>query len=301
VPSASFEPPRKLGVGFPFLPSLPTAFYSRGDLIDFVEISPDTLCREQRDGNELSLVFIPALLEKAMEATAGLPIVVHGVELSIGSVSGWNSAYLDMLDTFFGRRSFVWHSEHLGFQVAASPHGPINAGVPLPIPFTREALDLIVPRAATLSRRYGVPFLLENTVYYLPQLPSDDGRDEIAFLNDLVERSGCGLLLDLFNLYCNGLHHGFDPTAVLDRLRLDRVVEIHIAGGATHENFLLDSHSEVVPDSVWNLLEHVVPRTPNLAGIVYEVLDEAFANVGVEQAYAELHRAKAIWRKCSTS
>ena len=132
--------------------------------------------------------------------------------------------------------------------------------MPLPVPFTNAALDLIAPRAEALVRRYDVPFLLENSVYYLPGLPADDGRDEVAFLNDLVERSGCGLLLDLFNFHANALHHGFDAWKALDRLRLDRVVEIHVAGGSSHDGFLLDSHSEVVPEAVWDLLEEVVPR-----------------------------------------
>jgi uncharacterized protein (UPF0276 family) len=292
-----FRPPRKLGVGFPYLSTVPTAFYARRDRIDFVEIGPDTLCRETGQ-NPPRLAFVPGLLAKALETTAGLPIVVHGVELSIGSACGWNEDYVEILDGFHARQPFVWHSEHLGFLVAEGLDGkPMNTGVPLPVPFTRAALDMLVPRAEALTRRYGVPFLLENTVHYLPELPADEGRDEVTFLNDLVERSGCGLLLDLYNLYCNGLHHGFDPREALDRLRLDRVVEIHLAGGDSHDGFLLDSHSEIVPEPVWRLLEYVAPRTPHLAGIVFELLDEAFANVGVEEAYRQLQRAKQIWNQ----
>jgi uncharacterized protein (UPF0276 family) len=297
-----FQGPRQLGVGFPYLPTLPADFYARRDLLDFVEVSPDLLCREEDHGAPPRLAFVPQLLESALAATADLPVVVHGVELSIGSETGWNEGYIAILDRFHRQRPFVWHSEHLGFLLAESPDGKtISAGVPLPLPFTSAALDLIVPRAAALVRRYGVPFLLENSVYYLPGLPADEGRDEVDFLNELVDRSGCGLLLDLFNFYANALHHGFDALGALDRLRLDRVVEIHIAGGSTHDGFLLDSHSEVVPEPVWHLLDEVVPRTPHLGGIVFELLDEAFANVGEEEAVRQLERVRQVWTNRNTS
>jgi uncharacterized protein (UPF0276 family) len=107
----------------------------------------------------------------------------------------------------------------------------LHVGVQLPLPFTEEALAVVAPRATALTARYGVPFLLENTTYYLPGLLTDGGRDEVAFLNDLTERSGCGLLLDLYNLHCNAVNFGFDAVEALSRLRLDRVVEIHVAGG----------------------------------------------------------------------
>jgi uncharacterized protein (UPF0276 family) len=300
--SPRFLPPRKLGVGFPYLSNVPVEFYDRRDLLDFVEVTPELLCREVGHGEPMRLDFVPDQLEKALRATARLPVVVHGVELSIGSESGWSEAYIEVLDRFHRQQPFVWHSEHLGFMLAETPEGKtFNAGVPLPLPFTSAALDLIVPRALALGRRYDVPFLLENSVYYVPDLPADEGRDEVAFLNDLVERSGCGLLLDLFNFHANALHHGFDAWDALDRLRLDRVVEIHVAGGSSHDGFLLDSHSEVVPEPVWSLLEAVVPRAPHLAGIVFELLDEAFDNVGTEETCRQLRRVKQIWGRRDVS
>src|SRR5262249_25519710 len=168
-------------------------------------------------------------------------------------------------DAPHGLQPSAWHSEHLAFLSTAAPGGPVvPTGVPLPLPFTDEALDLVAPRAAALGKRYGVPFLLENFTYYLPDLPRDHGWDEVAFLNALTERSGCGLLLDLYNFHCNALNLRFDPIEALGRLDLSRVVEIHVAGGAVHEGFLMDVHSRVVPEPVWELLDWVVPRAPNL-------------------------------------
>ena len=135
--SPRFLPPRKLGVGFPYLANLPAEFYERRDLLDFVEVTPELLCREVGHGELPRLDFVPDQLEQVLRATAGLPVVVHGVELSIGSESGWSEAYIEVLDRFHRQQAFVWHSEHLGFMLAETPDGKtINAGVPLPVPFT---------------------------------------------------------------------------------------------------------------------------------------------------------------------
>jgi uncharacterized protein (UPF0276 family) len=183
--------------------------------------------------------------------------------------------------------------------LAEHPNGDrFHTGVPLPLPFTQDAVDVVAPRADRLARRYGVPFLLENAVWYLPDLPADPGWDEVTFLNRLVEQSSCGLLLDLFNLYCNSVNLGFDFYQALSRLHLERVVEVHVAGGRTEGAFLLDSHSERIPGPVWEALEWVVRRAPNLGGIVYEVLEQAFDPLGVEAMRSELEGVRAIWARC---
>lgn len=293
-----FTPAVKLGVGFPYQPGLRAAIEVCRDLIDFFELSPDLLCDERITEGGRTLVYRPALLDDALSCCAEHSLVVHGLGLSIGSVSGWEEGYLRILDELHTRREFIWHSEHLGFMTTRDATGqPMHTGVPLPLPFTEEALDLIVPRAESLCRRYGVPFLIENLTYYLPHLPADGGRDEIDFLNDIVERSGCGLLLDLYNLYCNSVNFRFDAKEALARLRLDRVVQIHVAGGTTHDGFMLDVHSDLVPEPVWDLLDWVLPRAPNLSGVVYELLEQALRIVGVEGIRRELERAHAVWNK----
>lgn len=293
-----FVPPSWLGVGFTYQQGLQKSMGAGWDLIDFFELTPDLLCQERSVHGERVLDYRQDLLADALRGTADRPTVVHGLGLSIGSASGWNESYLRILDTLHARQPFIWHSEHLAFVLANSPDGrSSHTGVPLPLPFTEEALDLIVPRAAALGERYGTPFLIENFTYYLPDLPADGGRDEVAFLNDLTERSGCGLLLDLYNFYCNAVNFGFDPFAALARLRLDRVVEIHVAGGAVHDGFWMDVHSRAVPAPVWQLLEWVVPRAPHLAGIVYEVMEQAVPLIGIDAICRQLERIHAVWEK----
>ncbi|MBL8205294.1 MAG: DUF692 family protein [Blastocatellia bacterium] len=288
--------PTPLGVGFTWQPDLKTALGPGWGLLDFLEISPDVLCREMITNGTRHLAYQPDLLQAALGSTSELPVVIHGLGLSIGSTTGWSEEYLRILDEFAQHQSFRWHSEHLAFMLTTMPDGtPLHTGIPLPMPFTDEAIDLIAPRATALGERYGVPFLLENLTYYLPGLPAEKGRDEIAFLNDLTAQSGCGLLLDLYNFYCNAVNFGFDPFEALSRLRMESVIEIHLAGGAAHDGFLTDIHTREVPEPVWELLEFVAPRAVNLAGIVYEVMEPAVPLLGAKRLTQQLARVRQIW------
>jgi uncharacterized protein (UPF0276 family) len=291
----TFVAPERLGIGCSLLPSLSGVIAELTDVIDFVELGPDTLCREVGRGRHATMCFVPDLLEEVLHATRDLPTVVHGVELSIGTASGWNDAYVEVLDEWRSRRSFPWHSEHIGFLFTRRGERVCHAGVPLPLPFTREAVTLVAGRARTIGDRYGVPFLLENAAYYLSDLPHDKGWDEATFLSELAAASDCGLLLDLFNLYVNATNHGLDPIGLLERMPLERVVEVHVAGGDAADGFLLDSHSGAVPEPVWALLEWLLPRAPNVAGVVFEVLESHFPRVGPAVMRRELTRLREVW------
>jgi uncharacterized protein len=281
-----------LGIGLPFHGQLPPEIYS-GGVIDFVEVTPEVFCRERR-GNALEL--LPDRVAHAREICAALPMVVHGVELSIGSAHGCNTAYLDMLDRFQACWPFLWHSEHLGFQTIGEDAHTLNTGVPLPMPATVEAAELVAGRSATIVARYGVPFLLENAAHYLPDMPSDpEIGDDAGLMNAICDRGGCLQLLDLHNVWCNAVNHHHDPFTVIDRMRLERVGEIHVAGGSWHEGLWMDAHDSCVPEQVWELLEYTLPRAPLAGGVVFEVLDEHIAALGADLIVEQLTRARSIW------
>src|ERR1700730_7190483 len=298
---ARSEAPRllaPLGIGFPYIPVLAPELY-QARVLDFVEIVPETLCREWRDRGS-SIDLVPAQMERAKTICGGLPIVVHGVELSIGSAHGWNAAYLQMLDAFQKLWPFLWHSEHLGFQTfAGQDQMPSNIGVPLPLPFTSEVARLVAERCAEIRRRYEVPFLLENPAYYLADLPCDpDIGDEIELMNRISEPGNCGYLLDLHNLYCNAINHKFDAFAAVDRIKLERVLEIHVAGGSWLDGFWMDAHDGRVPERVWELLEYTLPRCPNVAGVVFEILEPYALRLGIEAITEELEHGREVWLRC---
>lgn len=287
-----------LGIGLPYFQQLPPEIYN-GGVVDFVEVTPETLCRERRGGR---LELLPNRLKRAQDVCGAVPIVVHGVELSIGSAHGCNSTYLEMLDRFQNLWPFQWHSEHLGFQTIGEDAHTLNTGVPLPMPATVEAAQLVAGRSAAIKQRYGVPFLLENAAHYLPELPSDpEIGDDVGLMNAICEHGGCLQLLDLHNIWCNAVNHHLDPYAMIDRMRLDRVGEIHVAGGSWQEGFWMDAHDSGVPEPVWELLEYTLPRTPQVGGVVFEVLEVHVPRLGTDLIVNELGRARDIWNRCRPS
>lgn len=297
APAAPAPYPARLSVGFPYLPSFPVEFYACSDAgLDFVELTPEVLCRERREGTTRRLELVEPALQRAQRACGDLPIVVHGVELSIGSAHAWNEAYVAMLDDLRVRWPFRWHSEHLGFQtVPDGSGGSRETGVPLPLPFTTEAADLVAARARLLRERFACPFLLEPPAHYFRCL-GNPVEEEPWFLRRVLETSGCGLLLDLHNLYCNAINYGVDPATYLAALPLAYTVEIHIAGGAWKDGYLMDSHSERVPPAVWDLLHQALASAPQVSGVVYEILEETSAHLTPEAAARELEIARACWR-----
>jgi uncharacterized protein (UPF0276 family) len=118
---------------------------------------------------------------------------------------------------------------------------------------------------------------------------------------DFLRSTGCFMLLDLHNIYCNALNHGINPFATIDKLPLDRVLEIHIAGGASRDGFWMDGHNGSVPEPVWELLEYTLPRTPNVAGVVFEMLDEFAVRFGADAIGRELLRSNEIWNRYRAS
>ena len=289
--------PGPRGVGFGCDLTLPGALYT-ADLLDFVEITPEILHHEDHAGGRKRLVPDRARFDAARRRCGDLPIAVHGVELSIGSAHGMHIPCLLMMDEFQREWPFLWYSEHLHFQTIRDDNGTVmNTGVPLPLPATREAAELVARRAALIQRRYGVPFLLENPAHYLSDLPADpEIGDEFGLMNRITALSGCGQLLDLHNLYCNATNFHFDPATALNRINLDRVGEIHIAGGSWHDGFYMDAHNGRVPEPVWDLLEHTLSRAPWIQGVVFEVLEVYLDRLGPDAIAAELERARAIWR-----
>jgi uncharacterized protein (UPF0276 family) len=288
-----------LGVGFPYVSTLPPAFYRSGE-IDFVEVTPEALCRPSDDGAGMELRLVPERVERARATCHDLPVVVHGAEPSIGSVHACNDAYLELLDGLHRRWPFRWHSEHLGLRAPPGDSHLSEVDVRLPLPATYEAAELVAEHSAGIGERYGVPFLLENPAYYLSTaLPAADPglHDDIDLLSTIMTLSGCHQLLDLHTIYCNALTRQVDPRALLARVPLGRVIEIHVAGEATRAGFRTGDLNARVPDAVWQLLEYVLPRAPNAAGIVVEIPEHFAPRLGTAAIRAELARARAIWNR----
>lgn len=284
-----------LGVGLAYQAPLAHLIETDGDDIDFIEVVPDILW------TDLGPAALPRHLddEASIQALTCLrgqrPLIAHSIGLSIGSAAALDHAHLAQIQRWWQRFDFPWHSDHLAFHLAQHEGHTMNVGITLPLPRERETLDLLVPRIHAVQQSVPVPFLLENNVYYfdIPQAEMDEAR----FLNTLCRESGCGLVLDLHNLYTNARNHGFDAGALLTEIELEHVGEIHVAGGMELDGFYLDAHSDVVPEPVWALLEWALPRCPNLGGVVFELFGSWFDSVGEARVRAQMRQLKALWRQ----
>jgi len=214
-------------------------------------------------------------------------IIVHGIGLSIGSHSGWSDRYLQLLDELLAHVDIAWHSEHLGYTIVDGE----NIGTMLAMPKTREALDMLAERILAIQDRYRQPFLVENIIHMLPDCPGD--YSDAGFLNALVDRTGCGLLLDVYNLECDAHNHGFDTEAFLAELDLTRVREVHVACGSNYRGFLLDAHSKTTRESTIELARRVIELAAGSVQVVtYELLREAVPMLGHDVIVDELRRLR---------
>lgn len=182
----------------------------------------------------------------------------------------------------------AWHSEHLGFT-------HVNGrflGTMLCLPRTEEALDLLTQRARAIVERYPLPFLLEHVVNLLPDPPAS--MSEADFLNQLAYASGCGLLLDAYNLECHAHNQGSHLGDFLAELDLGLVGEIHVAGGYERDGLKLDIHSRPSGASTRALLAEVLPCCPHVRAVVYEVMAQAVPTLGHQAWAEELHVLRSV-------
>jgi len=222
------------------------------------------------------------------------PLVLHATGLSLGSAEVDDPEYLDHLADWSRRHAAWWLSDHLSFSQVRSAGGRVHhAALALPVAHDAESLEVVAARVQAARQRLGVPFLVENSASYVDL--AEPEMTEAGFLNALLARTGCGLLLDLHNLHVNTRNHGQDPAAFLEELDLGAVLEIHIAGGSELGGMYTDSHSGACPAAVWELLEDIAPRAPRLRGIAFELHEAYFGALGPEGLAAELEHARALW------
>jgi hypothetical protein len=173
------------------------------------------------------------------------PIVLHGVSLSIGSIEPLNRDYLKLLKALSRRIEAPWISDHLCWTGTEG----LNLHDLMPLPYTQEALEHLVPRIQEVQEFIGERILLENVSSYVGYRSSE--LTEWEFLAELSARADCLLLLDVNNVYVNSVNHRFDPNAFLDGVPRNRVAQIHLAGHERQKTFIIDTHDAPIADAVW--------------------------------------------------
>ncbi len=182
------------------------------------------------------------------------PVALHGVSLSIGSADPLDARYLDRLAALVERIEPAIVSDHLCW---TGVDGEQLHDL-LPLPFTEEAIRHVAGRVQQVQEALGRRILLENVSAYVTYEHS--AMPEWEFLREVAERAGCGILLDLNNVYVNAYNHQFDPSAYLEHLPRELIGQFHVAGHTPMDGYLFDTHSAPVIDRVWALYEDALRR-----------------------------------------
>ena len=212
------------------------------------------------------------------------PIAVHGVSLSIASVDPLDREYLKKLVGLVDEFDPLLVSDHLCW-TGGSAHNLHNL---LPFPYTEDALDHVAARVHHVQEILARPLVLENLSAYMSYKGNE--MDEIEFMNRLCEKTGCGILLDINNLYVNSKNLNFDSGAALKRVNLKYVKQLHLAGHSDFGTHLFDTHSQRVQAPVWSLFESIAAK-------LYDqlILIEWDENIPrFDQLQAEAQRARSI-------
>ena len=180
-------------------------------------------------------------------ARAAYPVSLHGVGLSLGSADRLADEHLDKLERLVERIEPAMVSEHLSWGALDGQH----FNDLLPLPHTHEALALLAGRIDRVQNRLQRRILVENISVYVQYRHSD--MTETAFLAELALRTGCGILLDINNLYVNAVNFGFDASACLAELPAEVIGQMHLAGYTATDGCLIDTHGARVSDAVWSL------------------------------------------------
>jgi uncharacterized protein len=230
-----------LGIGIGWRPEIDVTV-ERLD-VDFVEVVAENI----------DPASVPASL-RVLRAR-GMPVLPHAVSLSLGGAEALEHGPVRHLAEVADALEAPFVSDHVAFVRA----GGLDAGHLMPLLRTRDALDVLVGNVRAAQSELPVPLALENVAALL-RWPQNELTEQ-HFLAELVERTGCRLILDVANLYANAQNVGTDPQAFLDDIPLDHVVYAHVAGGVWRDGVYHDTHAHPVLPEVLDLLGELCRRT----------------------------------------
>ena len=182
------------------------------------------------------------------------PMVMHGVSLSIGGSGSIDTGYLSQLKQLIARVEPAWVSDHLCW---TGTNG-LNLHDLLPLPYTQAALRHLVDRISQVQEFLGRKILIENVSSYVTYRA--DEMTEWEFISELLQRSGCELLLDVNNVYVSSVNHRFNPRDFIDGIPAAKVRQIHLAGHEDHDSYIIDTHDHPICAAVWDLYGYTVKR-----------------------------------------
>lgn len=253
------------------------------DAFDFLECAPE------------NWIGVGGRLGEAFEALAAKhPVTCHGLSLSLGGSEPLDETFLARVGRFLDRHRVPLYSEHLSW---CSDDGHLYDL--LPIQFTEEAVEHVAARIRRVQDILGRRIAIENVSYYaaLPVAPAQ-ALDEAGFVEAVLERADCDLLLDVNNVYVNAVNHRYDPVAFLRRMPSSRVACYHVAGHYDEaEDLKVDTHGAAVKPDVWDLLAEAY----RVHGVRPTLLERDFNFPPLEELLREVGAVRALQRAATPS
>lgn len=282
----------ELGVGLVYWPALDGVIEAGAGLVDVLECEPQAFWFRDGAGPAQRYRLDPRAFDRVR--SFDVPTLTHGVACPLAGTVGVDERQVEPFVESVATLGSPWASEHLSVnRVRVGEGDPEQTGMLLAPLQTPEAVRTAVRNVTELQRALPVPLLFETGVSYLRHLPGE--MDDGAFFASVARDAGCGILLDLHNLWANERNGRQGVRAALDQMPLDRVVEVHLAGGGEYRGLWLDAHSGLVPAEVMALAREVLPRLTNLRALIFEIMPQHVGAVGGAALLDQLARMHELW------
>lgn len=282
---------RPSGVGLVFTRRLFSLARAEIEAVSTLEIEPQTLWQLSRAGDRQAYVGN----RERMDELAALPSqkLLHSIGLPVGGSCPQERKQLDLLAATVRVFQPAWVSEHLSFNAFPDGASWSSAGFLLPPLQCPETVAIAADHLRALADVLECPVAFETGVNYLRPQPAE--MNDGDFFEAVAEAADCGILLDLHNLWANELNGRSTVDEVLRRIPLERIWEIHFAGGMSLDGYWLDAHSGPTPAEVLQIARRWIPRMPNLGALVFEILDEHVEGLGIDGIRKELEALRSLW------
>jgi uncharacterized protein len=276
----------ELGVGITYSSAIEPAFDKWPKLFDLIEFEPQTSWLETGDDVQPYRVS-----DAVLDHIGKLPgrKLVHSIGVPVGGTVRPQPIQLQLLCGTIAKLDSPWVSEHLSFNRTQQ----FSTGFFLPPRQTAEGVETAITSIRDLQKTLPVPIAVETGVNYLRSRA--DEMSDGAFVAAVSERTDCGILLDLHNVFANSVNGRQSVADFVAQLPLERVWEIHLAGGFEMEGFWLDAHSGAIPDPLLKIARQVIPELPNLKAIVFELFSSFVPTFGIDGIRGEIEKLHELW------
>lgn len=282
----------ELGIGIVYFPGFAPIIESNADIIDVVEIEPQTFWIKSDSALD-SFVFNNR--EMTYLSSLDVPLTFHGVGYPIGGTIPGDTTHVSSLKRMIAQLNPVWISEHLSFNSIWIDNQVYNTNFLLPPLQTEEGLKVAVENVKAYANHFDLPFLFETGVNYLR--PNSFEFQDGWFVDQLARRSNSYILLDIHNILANAINGRQSLESFLRQVDPERVIQIHLAGGFSYEGYYLDAHSGVSSEELFTVFEKIVKTLPNLKAVTFECLPDYLSYMDSQDFTRQLQRMKSIWEK----